>query len=648
MTTNPKETLSATAGQSNVNLKALALQMDKLALLEAKVKDSAPDEDFRLQAKLTAQGIFRLIVMGEIKRGKSSLINALLGTENLVPVHSDVATSTVFKIHEGPALKYTVYFEKDSGKEKKAISPEQVNEYGTETGNPHNVKQVDFIRVESPAASLKGGLVIVDTPGVGGLFKKHREITFRHAPNADGVFFVVESDGAPIGEAEVKFIKELRETTRLITFTQTKSTKVDDEPRRKRMENNLKILREQVGIPENELSYFIIDSKLKMSADQDKDLENLEDSGFIPLMGYLNNTLRRNQETNVARAGLARTFSKLLPLKQEIADRLRLLDADSAEQRAEIDLELKKAQQQLQEWEATKKPEVLDRFKKGITALSYKAQDDLSVLQPGHGLCVESAEIIWAAENADAVCDLLTQVEGNLQAAASSVCIDIAEKAQEDVGALLVDLMGEVIPTSIVRSDQTELIAHQSATNQLQVNTSTIQKLTTRQIEGSFFEAARTGLYGGMAGAAIVSVVGGFVGSVIPIVGTIAGSWLGMTIAGLWGSHQAVTLNTKQKLEALKLQADSGLQQAFASAYQVAFVEIKRFLAKIQAEATKTIQKTLNEANANLALRRQEVARRAQESQKEISEKRKLFSALIAEAESIEKSLLAFRRTLSE
>lgn len=267
MNNTPSSAVLAESTQGTVNLKALAHQMEKLALLESKVKGIPPDDDFRKQAKLTAHGIFRLIVMGEIKRGKSSLINALLGSENLVPVSSEISTSTVFKIHEGHELKYTVYFEKDSEKEKRVIRPEEVRDYGTEAGNPQNVKQVDYIRVESPAAPLKNGLVIVDTPGVGGLFKKHREITFRHAPNADGVFFVVESDGAPIGEEEVKFLRDLRETTQLITFIQTKSTKVDGVARKSRMENNLAILRDKVGIPESEISYFIVDSGLKMEAD---------------------------------------------------------------------------------------------------------------------------------------------------------------------------------------------------------------------------------------------------------------------------------------------------------------------------------------------------------------------------------------------
>lgn len=631
---------------ANVNLKALAHQMEKLALLEAKVKESPPDEDFRKQAKLTAHGIFRLIVMGEIKRGKSSLINALLGTKNLVPVNSDISTSTVFKIHEGAELKYTVYFEKDSEKEKRVIRPEEVKDYGTELGNPHNIKQVDYIRVESPAAPLKNGLVIVDTPGVGGLFKKHREITFRHAPNADGVFFVVESDGAPIGEEEVKFLKDLRETTHLITFIQTKSTNVDGTARKERMENNLKILRENIGIPEKEISYFIVDSSLKIEADLAKDEEDLKDSGFIPLMSYLNNVLRRNQEQNVARSGLTRTFSKLAPLKQEISQRIRLLEADTAKERAEIDAELKQAQTALQEWEQSKKPKILEKFRKGMTALSYKAQDDLTVLQPGSGLCSESSEIIWNAEDKDSLIGLLEQVEANLQSATSGICINVAEQAKTDVGSLLVDLVGD-LTSQTEQNILTTQVSHRASGADIMVNTSTIQKLMIHQIEGSLFEATRTGLYGGMAGVAIASIVGGLVGSVIPVVGTITGSWVGITIAGFWGGQQAIALNAGKELKALKQQADHGLQQAFASAHQSATKEINRLLADIQSEATATMQKVLHEANADLTRRRQEVAQRTQATQKEVSEKKKLFTVFEAEVDSIEKSLIAFRSTLA-
>jgi hypothetical protein len=99
------KTSEKTAKKAAVNVKALAYQMERLAQLEGKIKNSPVDESFLANAKLTGLGIFRLVVMGEIKKGKSSFINALTGTENLVPVHSDVATSTIFKIHYGPVVK---------------------------------------------------------------------------------------------------------------------------------------------------------------------------------------------------------------------------------------------------------------------------------------------------------------------------------------------------------------------------------------------------------------------------------------------------------------------------------------------------------------------------------------------------------------
>ena len=42
--------------------------------------------------------------------------------------------------------------------------------------------------MELPAPLLKDGLVLVDTPGVGGLYKAHRDVTWVYAPNADAAF----------------------------------------------------------------------------------------------------------------------------------------------------------------------------------------------------------------------------------------------------------------------------------------------------------------------------------------------------------------------------------------------------------------------------------------------------------------------------
>lgn len=138
--------------------------MARVGLLESEALGQRKDEGNFAGLTSVALGIFKLVVMGEIKKGKSSFINGMCGIPQLVPVHSDVATSTVFKIHHGLERKYTGYFQRDGEvKESKKleIPAEKVGKYGTENGNPDNSKCVDFIAVEAPSPVLSdmGGVL---------------------------------------------------------------------------------------------------------------------------------------------------------------------------------------------------------------------------------------------------------------------------------------------------------------------------------------------------------------------------------------------------------------------------------------------------------------------------------------------------------
>lgn len=640
------KTPEKTAKKAAVNVKALAYQMERLAHLEGKIKNSPVDESFLANAKLTGLGIFRLVVMGEIKKGKSSFINALTGTENLVPVHSDVATSTIFKIHYGPEVKYTVYFAKPQNgvaREKLPIEPAQVNEYGTEDGNPENIKNVDFIRVEAPASILQNGLVIVDTPGVGGLFKKHREITFRHAPNADAVFFITDMD-APIGTDEVKFLKELRQITPLITFIQTKSSKADEDARKARMENNLGIIGTQVGLPTKEIAYFIVDSKMKLEADQNRDFQDLEDSGFGPLMSYLNNSLRKNQEANVARAALRRSMSKLLPLEAELTQRKEILEADTTEKRTKLDQEISELQTRLAEWEKTSKPHIVEEFRKRLTSLTREAQEELRPLQAGGTIQSEFEREIEKAENVEQVKLLMTQVQSDLAALTSAACLKISEKARNGVTTLLESLTRDVIGSLEGRYD---LSLSTIDTDKLWVNTGSINRAITRETGMGFFEGARTSIYGGMAGVAIASVVGGVLGSVIPVVGTIAGSWFGMMAAGYWGGVAATALVDNQKLDGYKRECYGALAQSLSSAHQSATSQVNILISDMQAEATSLLQKMMQQANENLLKTRGDLNQRQKASQQEILQGQKSVAGFVSELETLKKAMENYDSAIS-
>ncbi|MBN8461039.1 MAG: dynamin family protein [Verrucomicrobia bacterium] len=642
------KTLEKTAKRAAVNIKALSYQMERLAQLEAKIRNGPADQDFLANAKLTGLGIFRLVVMGEIKKGKSSFINALTGTENLVPVHSDVATSTIFKIHYGPKIKYTVYFNKDekgSARDKLPIEAAQVNEYGTEDGNPENIKNVDFIRVESPASILQNGLVIVDTPGVGGLFKKHREITFRHAPNSDAVFFITDSVESPIGADEVKFLRELRQITPLITFIQTKSSKADAPARKARMENNLGILKEGVGISKEEIAYFIVDSKTKLEADRNRDTRDLEDSGFGPLMSYLNNTLRKNQESNVAKAALRRAMSKLLPLETELSRRRGILEADTNEKRANLDHEISELQTRLAEWERTSKPRIVEEFRKGVTSLTREAQEELRPLQAGGVIQSEFEQEIEKAENAEQVKILMTQVHSDLAALTSAVCIKISEKARNGVTTLLESLTKDVIGTMEGRH---ELSLASIDPDKLWVNTGAIGRVINRESNDSLYITGRNAFGGITMGAGAAYLAGMILGTLIaPGLGTIVGGPFVGLVAAAWGGKMAVESASNQKLEAYKRECYGALQQALGSAHQSALSQVNILIADMQAEATSLLQKMMQQANDNLLKTRSDLNRRQKATQQEIQQGQKNVAGLAMELDTIKKALESFHKTLS-
>src|SRR5205085_1000054 len=103
--------------------------------------------------------LFHVLVVGEFKQGKSSLINALLGTD-VCPVDDDVATAVPTKLHYAaqPEAFATVSPAADApeGTESstEAVPYDQVAQFVTEAANPDNVRNVESVDVGVPAPLL--------------------------------------------------------------------------------------------------------------------------------------------------------------------------------------------------------------------------------------------------------------------------------------------------------------------------------------------------------------------------------------------------------------------------------------------------------------------------------------------------------------
>jgi GTPase Era involved in 16S rRNA processing len=336
--------------------RTLVVAESLLALLETDERD-AMERRLRPMLERLSLGIFRVVVMGEIKKGKSSFINALIGDHGLLPTASDIATSTVYKLIYGPQRAFTVFFQPDPEALPDAEAPtlditsNQLVEFGTEDGNPANAKRVDFIGVELPNPILRDGLVIVDTPGVGGLFKHHREISFRYAPNADAVIFVLDSVEAVITANEVKFLTDLRKLGAPLIFVQTKTDAAGLEQVEAWRNRNLDILAEKLEIPRNEIAYFPVSAKLKRFADEDQSVADLRLSGYLPLMQYLNETLIRQKTDLLARQTVALIAREAAVQWGRLVESRRVYQATNRDRLAELETRLTEARQRVAEWE---------------------------------------------------------------------------------------------------------------------------------------------------------------------------------------------------------------------------------------------------------------------------------------------------------
>lgn len=139
----------------------------------------------------------RVLVAGEAKRGKSTLINALLGRVVLpagVTPLTAVATTVRYGDDPGVTARY-----QDGHEEKNQLSalPDLV----TERGNPGNRRRIADVIVHLDAPLLAAGVELVDTPGTGSVFDWDTRAAHEALETMDAAVFVLSAD-PPVSAAE--------------------------------------------------------------------------------------------------------------------------------------------------------------------------------------------------------------------------------------------------------------------------------------------------------------------------------------------------------------------------------------------------------------------------------------------------------------
>jgi GTP-binding protein EngB required for normal cell division len=168
----------------------------------------------------TAAGRLFVTCLGQFKRGKSTLLNALVGAD-VLPVGIVPVTSVVTLLKHGPALAARVRYT-DS---RSALVPAaDLADYVSEQRNPTNGKEVAAVEVTVPSPLLERGLILVDTPGVGSVWVAGTEETRRFVPQVDAALIVLGAD-PPITGDELALVEAVAQETSALFVALNKADK---------------------------------------------------------------------------------------------------------------------------------------------------------------------------------------------------------------------------------------------------------------------------------------------------------------------------------------------------------------------------------------------------------------------------------------
>ena len=312
--------------------------------------------DLTLGSKNLRQGVFRLLVLGDMKRGKSTFLNALIG-ENLLPADVNPCTALLTVLRYGEEKRVTVYFKEgkpperldfSTFKQRYTINPEEAKTLEQE--KKLAFPEVNYAVVEYPLALLEKGIEIVDSPGLNDT-EARNEMSLTYINNCHGILFVLRA-GQPVTLEERRYLDNYIKGRGLTVFflinawDEIRKGLIDpedaeelqeaEEKLRKVFHTNLADYCQVDGYNLYPERVFEISSLQALRRRVKAPEESLEGTGFPEFMGAINTFL--TQERAVAQMRQARTLARQSTdrLHSAIARRIPLLDRDVNELKERI------------------------------------------------------------------------------------------------------------------------------------------------------------------------------------------------------------------------------------------------------------------------------------------------------------------------
>jgi len=301
-----------------------ASRLLRLAGLAQELGAEPVAEEARELAARVSEGRFYVACIGQFKRGKSTLLNALVGHE-VVPTGFVPVTAVPTVIRFGDELRARVRMRDGAWRD---VDLPDLKEYVTEELNPENKKAVEGAEVFVPSPLLSSGMCFVDTPGLGSVFTGNTATTQAFIPHIDAALVVVGAD-PPIAGEELALVESIGTQVQDLILVINKADRTTDPERAAAVKFTREILEKRLHRPMGEV--FEVSAAERMEnrgplRDWEKLLASLhhlvEDSG-------------RNLVRAACDRGLQRLSEQLLAIISEDRDALQR-PIEESERRIEL------------------------------------------------------------------------------------------------------------------------------------------------------------------------------------------------------------------------------------------------------------------------------------------------------------------------
>jgi len=237
-----------------------------------KQKNDNLQREFQLVLKRLAEDRFYLTLAGQFSRGKTTLMNAMVGMDRL-PTGIVPVTSVITAISYNPRERVVMRFENSNLSHEVPLS--ELPEWITEKGNPGNQRKIEMAEVQLPAEILRRGAFFVDTPGLGSVVIQNTETTRRFLPQIDALVLVTSFE-FPLSGEELAFLHAARSLRRKVFIV---VNKLDLCPLDQR-EEVLEFIRSRVAEETDfgDLPLFALSASEALTAKLNQDRERLERS----------------------------------------------------------------------------------------------------------------------------------------------------------------------------------------------------------------------------------------------------------------------------------------------------------------------------------------------------------------------------------